>query len=135
MTVPSRKKTLLSRKEENLIARLRPEAMRLALAVSIHGLELAEWRREAGPKSRWSAHVKLKEHVVYQAFADASAALGAFLQTHIPKHWDISDWACRPARMGGERSAGPPRVAAAGPGIPLRSIAIESSPRRDAGSG
>jgi hypothetical protein len=92
----------MTKTKDTYIDALKPRAIDLGLAVVETGWELSEWRREAGAKSKWSAHTKLLEHKKFTAFSDATKALGDFFQEYLPAHWGLQDWAFRASRMGSD---------------------------------
>jgi hypothetical protein len=67
---------------------------------------LADWRRDAGPKSKWSNHVRMHEVALFSAFEQAAKALGEAFVPFIPAHWNMADWGFKPHRMGGKMSWG-----------------------------
>lgn len=78
----------------------------LAKDLSTAGNTLANWRADAGPKSKWSNHVRMHEMSLFTDFQTKAKALGDALVPLIPAHWEMSDWGFKPHRMGGKLSWG-----------------------------
>lgn len=87
--------------QETEIKRLANLLLPLVTSAAKASTELEEWRREAGRKSAWSNHVKLQELGLFSRTEQAFDALTSTLTRELPSHWGMSDWAFRPARMGG----------------------------------
>lgn len=61
---------------------------------------LSEWRRQAGPKARWSGHERIHEAALFRAAEDCADALTRMMQEILPDRWSMGDWVFRPTRMG-----------------------------------
>lgn len=71
----------------------------LATSIGQRATALAEWRKEAGAKSKWSAHTKMIEAGLFHALdADVQTAC-ALIKSLMPDHWD-SSYGMKTARMG-----------------------------------
>lgn len=70
------------------------------------GNTLADWRRDAGIKSKWSNHARMQEIALFTAFEKAASALSDAFAPLIPEAWGMSDWGFKPHRMGGKLSWG-----------------------------
>jgi hypothetical protein len=89
-------------KKKSEEARLCAALLPLAEKVTEVTRELHEWRREAGVKSTWGNHKKLKEGALFAQAEAACQALTDTLVCEFPDHWQLQDWVFKPARMGGE---------------------------------
>jgi len=64
---------------------------------------LRAWRKEAGPKSRWSAHARMHEARLHSDLVCIMDEIGNLARAMTPGHWQLGTWHCPPAR-GGDRA-------------------------------
>jgi len=66
--------------------------------------KLADWRRDAGVKSKWSNHVRIQEAGLFGDFERKLRTLTDAFVPLIPAEWDMGDWSFKAHRMGGKIS-------------------------------
>lgn len=71
----------------------------LAESIAAKATFLAEWRKEAGLKSKWTNHAKMEEQLLFSQLDTDIQKARDYVVSLYPDHWGLETWGLRTTRM------------------------------------